>query len=175
MALAPLLILGLVLRLAAARTLQAGLSVSCDFATPATSGDTCSSFAGAWGLTDGDFAALNPDVSCPGVLVVGQNYCVIGTVTTDAPTTITAKPTTSTRTTTTTTQIASMPSSKPTQSGLAANCKTFHLVATGDTCEAIEKQYGISHTDFSVWNPSIDSSEPVPTPGRSDAYPIFTC
>lgn len=175
MALASFLILGLVPRLAAARTLQAGLGVSCDFATPATSGGTCSSFAGAWGLTDGDFAALTPDVSCPGVLVVGQDYCVIGTVTTDAPITITAKPTTRTKTTTTTTQTASTPSSKPTQSGLAANCNAFHLVASGDTCEAIEKQYGISRPNFSVWNPSIDSSEPAPPRGRSNAYPLFAC
>lgn len=169
MGLASLLVLGLVPQFIAARTLQARQSVSCDFSTAANSGDTCSSFAASWGLTDSNFAALNPDVSCPGDLVAGQDYCVIGTVTTGAPTTTaqpttTAKPTTTmattTKPTTTSTQTTSSSPYQPTQSGLAANCNNFHQVASGDSCDAIEKQYGISNADFSSWNPFIDSSKP---------------
>jgi LysM repeat protein len=161
MGLASLLVLGLVPQLIAARTLQARQSVSCDFSTAANSGDTCSSFAASWGLTDSNFAALNPDVSCPGDLVAGQDYCVIGTVTTGAPTT-TAQPTTTAKPTTTSTQTTSSSPYQPTQSGLAANCNNFHQVASGDSCDAIEKQYGISNADFSSWNPFIDSSKPPP-------------
>lgn len=36
--------------------------------------------------------------------------------------------------------------------GLAANCDGFYKVASGDSCETIEKQYGISDSQFKEWN-----------------------
>ncbi|UKZ94151.1 uncharacterized protein TrAFT101_009034 [Trichoderma asperellum] len=54
------------------------------FATAASSGDTCDSFAAEWGLTEQTFESVNPGVSCPN-LVVGQNYCVVGTVSSAPP------------------------------------------------------------------------------------------
>jgi LysM repeat protein len=48
----------------------------------------------------------------------------------------------------------------PTQSGLASNCDAFHLVASGDTCAAIETEYGITAAEFSTWNPAINSGKP---------------
>ena len=176
MGLATLLVLGIVPSLVAARTIQARQSVSCDFEIAANSGDTCSSFAGNWGLTESAFAAINPSVSCPGNLVAGDNYCVIGSVTssptttakttaktsTTRKTTVKTTSTTSKLTTATTTPVTTTTSSspnQPTQSGLAANCNNFHQIVTDDSCSAIEQQYGITAANFASWNPSIDSSK----------------
>ncbi|OIW30767.1 putative LysM domain protein [Coniochaeta ligniaria NRRL 30616] len=165
MGLASLLVLGLAPQLIAALALNVRQSVSCDFSTSANSGDTCASFAADWGLTESDFEALNPGVSCPN-LVAEQSYCVIGTSpntsssSTKAQTTSSSSTKASTTSSTakvTTTTTSSSPY-QPTQSGLAANCNNFHLVASGDSCAAIETQYGISAADFSTWNPSIDST-----------------
>jgi hypothetical protein len=46
----------------------------------------------------------------------------------------------------------------PTQAGIDANCDKYHKVTSGDQCDTIESQYGITHADFSAWNPSIDDS-----------------
>ena len=174
MGLASILLLGIAPQLIAARALQARQSVSCDFEIAANNGDTCASFASSWGLTENAFAALNPGVSCPGNLVAGQDYCVIGTVSTVTASSTTAKVTTTSSSTTvkatttspTSTKVSTTPTSttssgsqvpSPTQSGLAANCNNFHLVASGDTCSGIESQYGISAANFATWNPFIDS------------------
>lgn len=167
------LVLGLLApQLIAALALQGRQSVTCDFSTAANSGDTCSSFASAWGLTVAALEAINPGISCPN-LAAGQNYCVIGTATTTTSSSSSSIKTTTTSTSTsTTTSTSTKPSTspvttttsssspEPTQSGLAANCNNFHLVASGDTCSAVESQYGITAADFSSWNPTIDSSKP---------------
>lgn len=136
-------------------------TVSCSFMSSADDGDTCDSFSAEWGLTDDQFVALNPGTVCPGPLVGGQSYCVIGTVTTgtatSGPTTTTSTTPSPTKTTpkTTTTTTAEH---QPQQSGLAANCNNFYLVQGGDTCSKIEGQYGISADQFESWNPSISKS-----------------
>ncbi|KAK7923718.1 hypothetical protein PG985_007789 [Apiospora marii] len=111
--------------------------VQCDFETNVTNGDSCSSFAAVWGLTPNAFASINPGVSCPGDLVAGQNYCVVGTATSGpagtttttarAPINTTAKPIIRTTSDLSTTTAPSSPH-EPTQSGLAANCNNLHLV-----------------------------------------------
>ncbi|KAH8649337.1 hypothetical protein BX600DRAFT_419503 [Xylariales sp. PMI_506] len=157
------LLVGIAPQLLAARALQARQSVDCDFEIAANTGDTCTTFAASWGLTESGFESINPGVVCPGNLVAGQNYCVIGTATTTSTTTTTKATTTSTSTSTTsiTTPVTTTTSSsgyEPTQSGLVSNCNNFHLVVTGDSCSGIELQYGISTAEFSSWNPAIDSA-----------------
>lgn len=173
MGLAFLFALGVIPHLITARVLQVRQNVECDFETAANNGDTCASFAAGWGLTESGFAAINPGVSCPGNLVAGQNYCVIGTGTAATSTTSTAKTTSSVGTTvkattsSTSTKVSTTPVTtttsssghEPTQSGLAANCNNFHLVTSGDTCSVIESEYDISAADFASWNPFIDSSK----------------
>lgn len=100
----PVMFLAIGPQLIASRVIHArqAVVVQCDFETSANNGDSCSSFEAAWGLTPDAFAAINPGVSCPGDLVAGQNYCVIGTVTSGplvtttttarAPTITTAQP-----------------------------------------------------------------------------------
>ncbi|KAM0511970.1 hypothetical protein ACHAPE_009326 [Trichoderma viride] len=72
------------LHLTRAMILAPRQQVTCSFATAASFGDTCDSFAAEWGLTEQTFESLNPGVSCPN-LVVGQNYCVVGTVSSAPP------------------------------------------------------------------------------------------
>ena len=175
MGLATLLVLVLGIfapQMIAALVLQARQSITCGFSTPANSGDTCSSFASEWGLTVSALEVINPGISCPN-LVAGQDYCVISTAATtissisSSSSTVTATSSTSTGIftsikayTTLVTTTTSALLTKPTQSGLAANCNNLHLVASGENCLEIESQYDITVSDFSSWNPSIDSSKP---------------
>ncbi|GAB1194476.1 hypothetical protein APSETT444_003722 [Aspergillus pseudonomiae] len=131
-------------------------SVVCSFSMAASEGDTCESFATSWGQTVEMFQELNPGVSCP-TLTAGQSYCIIGTVTDDPVTTSTATSTTL-KTTTTATTTTSSSQHEPTQPGLPSNCDKFHLVASGDQCDIIAAEYGISEAQFKDWNPSIDSN-----------------
>lgn len=145
--------------------------VDCAFATSPDRGATCESFAGGWGLSVEELQKLNPGVSCPEI-AVGQDYCVIGEVTDDPPTTTTTSTTskvstTSTRTTlkTTTskpTTSAPAPSNSPAMPGLADNCDKFYKVSSGDTCDAIAKKNSITVAQFRSWNSEIDASMPTP-------------
>lgn len=104
----------------------------CNFSTPANSGETCESFAKAWGLDVAKLTSLNPGIHCPD-LATGQNYCVVGDVSTGPDTTTESstsiKATTSTAASTKTT--SSSPYS-PTQPGLTPDCDKFYLVSAGD-------------------------------------------
>lgn len=137
-------------------------AATCDWKVNANGGDTCASFAASWGLTLAKFEALNPGVACPGALVAGQSYCVMGTVpsgttTSTASSTTTTTSYSSTITSTFVTTTSSSSQHQPTQTGLASNCNGFYLVSSGDTCAAIESKYGISAQEFASWNPAIDS------------------
>ncbi|AEO70563.1 carbohydrate-binding module family 50 protein [Thermothielavioides terrestris NRRL 8126] len=160
-------------------------SVVCDFQVTAVSGDTCASMAAFWGLSQADFQALNPSVSCPGDLVAGQEYCVLGTVTTTTstatPTTVTVTtstpttvtPTTTPTTVTVTTSTSTRPSTtlitstttspssttpSPLMPSLASDCNKFHQVQSGDACASIEQSAGITDDEFRSWNPTIDAA-----------------
>jgi hypothetical protein len=43
---------------------------------------------------------------------------------------------------------------RPTQTGIAPGCRNFYTVASGDTCENIERVYDITFEQFFDWNPS---------------------
>ncbi|KAK3347848.1 hypothetical protein B0H65DRAFT_547658 [Neurospora tetraspora] len=142
MGFASLLMLGVVPQLVAAHVLQARQSVSCDFATATNNSDTCASFAAAWGITEAAFAKLNPGVSCPGNLIAGTEYCVIGTVSTGAPTTTkTASTTTKAATSTTpptTTKATTLPTTpvsptgpSPQMPNITSTCNKFYQVQSG--------------------------------------------
>ncbi|KAE8143473.1 hypothetical protein BDV38DRAFT_292055 [Aspergillus pseudotamarii] len=130
-------------------------SIVCSFSMAASEGATCESFATSWGQTVEKFQALNPGVSCP-TLIAGQSYCIVGTVTEDPKTTITTTSTTLKTTTATTTTSSS--EYEPTQPGVPSNCDKFHLVTSGDQCDTIAAEYGISEAQFKAWNPNIESN-----------------
>lgn len=75
------------------------VSVTCSFSTVAANGETCDSMAATWGLDAATFQSLNPKAKCPEV-IGGEQYCVVGTVTTVTGEPTTAPATTSTQTTT---------------------------------------------------------------------------
>ncbi|KAL0466564.1 hypothetical protein QR685DRAFT_535346 [Neurospora intermedia] len=161
-----LLMLGVVPQLlVAAHVLQARQSVSCDFASAANTGDTCASFAAAWGITEAAFAKLNPGVSCPGNLIAGSEYCVIGTVSTGAPTTTKAATTSTTPPTTTTTKATTLSTTtsvsptgpSPQMPSITSTCNKFYQVQSGDGCWSIEQAQGISASDFMAWNKAVDA------------------
>ncbi|KOS19721.1 hypothetical protein ESCO_001355 [Escovopsis weberi] len=150
-------------------------SVECGFGVAANPGDTCDSFATNWGISVDQLKTLNPGLDCDN-FGSQDTYCIVGTVTPDAPgessttTSTTSSSSTSTTTTsTTTTSTTSKATSSaaqpaptsntpsPTQPGIADNCDKYHKVVSGDGCGAIEAQYGISNDQFSQWNPNIDS------------------
>ena len=46
----------------------------------------------------------------------------------------------------------------PTQPGSICACKRWHKVASGNHCETIQKQYGITAAQFQKWNPEVGAS-----------------
>ncbi|CAG8890309.1 unnamed protein product [Penicillium egyptiacum] len=143
--------------------------VDCSFATAANPGDTCDDFADTWGISVDQFKSLNPGLDC-GIFDDSQEYCVLGGVTEDDDSATTSKivesttsvttsaSTTSTTSTTTmiTTTTTSANSHEPTQPGLAKNCDGFLKIVDGDNCDDIIAKAGISHQQFSEWNPYIN-------------------
>lgn len=47
--------------------------------------------------------------------------------------------------------------SAPTQTGIASNCNEYHTVASGDSCAAVESEYGVTFAQLYGWNPAIGS------------------
>ncbi|CAK7214333.1 hypothetical protein SBRCBS47491_002105 [Sporothrix bragantina] len=103
--------------------------VDCTLSTAASEGDTCQSFALEWGVSATKFE--NPGLTCPGALVAGQSYCVVGTVVTVS---VQPSKTTTTTTSPSTTVVWATGAPSPTQSGLAASCTNYYFVASSDSC-----------------------------------------
>ncbi|KAL4860719.1 hypothetical protein BDV12DRAFT_191538 [Aspergillus spectabilis] len=138
--------------------------VDCLFATTPANGATCQSFASNWGLSVSEFQELNPGTTCPDI-DTRKAYCVVGTVTEDAPgTTLTTTTSTSTTTTpkntTTTTQppTAANPTvPTPTMPGIVDNCDSFYKVSSGDQCETISQRHSITTAQLRSWNSEINT------------------
>ncbi|KAJ5220572.1 hypothetical protein N7468_009776, partial [Penicillium chermesinum] len=115
------------------------------------------------GLTTETFVSINPGIPYPD-LVSGQDYYVVGTVTSTGPTTTASSTvTTSTVTSSTSASAASTSSSsapyRPQQTGTATTYDRYHLVVKGDSCNAIQSQYDISLAEFLAWNLSLTSDK----------------
>ncbi|PWY82543.1 LysM domain-containing protein [Aspergillus eucalypticola CBS 122712] len=124
-------------------------TIECSFTTDVSKGDTCDSFA------DG-LQQLNPGITCPD-LDTTKSYCVNGTVSDDAPSTMstttmsattTAKSSVPTPTTITTTT-AAVPTNSPAMPGIVDNCDEFYKVSFGDHCDTIAE---------TCWNSEINDS-----------------
>ncbi|KAL2160292.1 hypothetical protein VTH06DRAFT_1465 [Thermothelomyces fergusii] len=160
-------------------------AVNCYFHTPAWSGDTCESMASDWALTLDLFIKLNPGVTCPD-LEPGKEYCVLGEWTPDPTSTSTSSPppqTTTSQTSTSTssstpitssstpitsaapsttqassTTQAPTPSVSPTMPGIDPNCNRFYKVKSGDTCDSIVSEAGITLAQLRAWNSEINDA-----------------
>jgi LysM repeat protein len=148
--------------------------IDCSFTVAPSSGDTCETFADSWGITVNALKSINPDLDCA-KFDDSVDYCVSGQANDDEPTkttttskaaetTTTVTTSSSTETTQTPTTTSSASDHDPTQPGLTENCDKFHRVVDGDSCDAIEAAAGITHSQFSKWNPYINDSMFSPFP-----------
>ncbi|KAK1711770.1 hypothetical protein BDP67DRAFT_468696, partial [Colletotrichum lupini] len=115
----------------------------------AVSGDTCQGIVNKYGTFDlNQFYGWNPAVgnTCSG-LWLGYYYC-IGTLTTTSTTAAPAPPA----------ETCNPSAPTPTQPSAICGCKKWHLIGSGNTCDAITKQYGVTLSDFTSWTPSVGST-----------------
>ncbi|KFY40861.1 hypothetical protein V495_05216 [Pseudogymnoascus sp. VKM F-4514 (FW-929)] len=116
---------------------QPGMVTNCNRFYEVETGDTCASIASAAGVTVAQLATWNTQIggtACTGMWT-GYNICT-GVIGGTAPN----------------------PTPQPIQTGMVANCKKFHLVKTGESCDAIIKLYAITLSNFIKWNPAAGAS-----------------
>ncbi|OKL55215.1 hypothetical protein UA08_09512 [Talaromyces atroroseus] len=138
---------------------------------------TCEIIESYFGLTAAEFEEWNPSVTELGsgcTMIQDLYYCVqidfvamstgfstsltgiyIPSSTSGTTTMIT---TTTMVTTATTTTGDGISTPSPIQTGMANNCDMFHLVVSGDTCDAIATAANVSLATFYAWNPAVGSS-----------------
>lgn len=122
---------------------------------------TCQDVLDNYDLTIDEFYTWNPEVGsqCEN-LWEDYSYCVSLTQTLDdaggnsPDTTSTERATTPVSTTATSTGV-SIPG--PTQSGIPADCNSYYLAKSTDTCNSIETSFGITDVQFHAWNPSVSA------------------
>ncbi|KAF6784890.1 LysM domain-containing protein [Colletotrichum sojae] len=135
---------------------QDGIADNCQRHHKAVSGDTCQGIVdryGTFSLTQ--FYAWNPAVgnTCSG-LWLGYYYCIGVPGTPGSPPTTTAAPAPAPPPADTCNPSAPA----PTQPSATCGCKRWHLVGSGNTCDAIARQYGIAVGSLTSWNPSVGST-----------------
>ncbi|RHZ63585.1 LysM peptidoglycan-binding domain-containing protein [Aspergillus thermomutatus] len=126
---------------------QTGIISTCNRYHKAVSGDTCAGIVKQYGtFTLDQFLSWNSAVGadCSG-LWLGYYYCI-------------GVPGTPTQPPTTTTPAGCTSAPTPTQPGAVCACKKWHKVVSGNTCDSIQKQYGITAADFNQWNPQVGTS-----------------
>ncbi|KAI3542564.1 hypothetical protein CSPX01_06769 [Colletotrichum filicis] len=150
---------------------QDGIDVNCQRYHQAVSGDTCQGIVNKYGTFDlNQFYGWNPAVgnTCSG-LWLGYYYCIDKSISlnNDSFTQVhtTELAVTDTLTTTSTTAAPAPPAETcnpsaptPTQPSAICGCKKWHLIDSDNTCDAITKQYGVTLSDFTSWNPSVGST-----------------
>ncbi|KAJ6503717.1 hypothetical protein C8R45DRAFT_818200, partial [Mycena sanguinolenta] len=112
----------------------------------AVTNDTCNIISAAQDISSAQFLALNPGLTCAGLLA-GVAYCVFP-LTPLAPGALT---------------VLGPPSNLAT--GSLSNCTTYYtariilsFVASGDSCGSIESKFGITLYDILPWNSWLTSS-----------------
>ena len=130
---------------------QPGMVSNCNKFHKVESGQVCRQIADQYGIGLGNFNTWNPQVKsdCSGLWA--NVYVCVGVIGYTAPTSTTL-------TTTTTTRGNGVATPTPTQPGMVGNCKTFHLVVSGDTCRDIIDNARITLAQFYAWNPSVGSN-----------------
>ncbi|GJC89962.1 lysM domain-containing protein ARB_05157 [Colletotrichum liriopes] len=128
---------------------QEGITGECKTYYKAVSGDDCSKIVAKYGtFSFADFLKWNPAVgsTCSG-LWLGYNYCVAYVSGVAGTPTEPPKPTTTACT-----------GPDPTQPGAVCPCQRWHKVASGNNCDSIQKQYGITAAQFNRWNPQVGTT-----------------
>jgi LysM repeat protein len=122
--------------------------------------DNCALIESSFGITFTQLQLWNPDLnSTCGNLLLGEAYCVNSPQSTSLPV-VTAAPTsggsapTSTIATTTSTVV---PAPTTTVAGTTSNCYKWYVVESGDNCDKVDTQNGITFAQLQLWNTSINS------------------
>ncbi|OLN89002.1 LysM domain-containing protein-like protein 6 [Colletotrichum chlorophyti] len=127
---------------------QPGMVSNCNKFYLAKSGDSCDKIASSGGITFAQLLAWNSGVKsdCTG-LWANTNVCVgvIGQTTTPPKPTSTIKGN-------------GVATPTPIQNGMVTNCRIFHFVKSGETCDVISKARGITVANFIKWNPAVGSN-----------------
>jgi hypothetical protein len=125
--------------------IPSGYPTDCTRWYQTTPGDSCDLIALMFGSFSVDeFASWNPSVfsDCSGIATQAW-YCIGRPGTPTTRTEGAASPT------------QNVPSTRPTQSGIATTCTDFWFVGTDDSCDSIARKAGISLDDFYSWNRAI--------------------
>ncbi|CAN9286220.1 unnamed protein product [Alternaria alternata] len=121
--------------------LQPGIVSNCDEYYFVKPGDICIDIASAKGITLDDFLTWNPQAGETCTNLLADTYACVSVVRhTPTPT----KPSNGIET------------PRPIQEGMVDNCNKFHFVESGESCPAIQKEYGVSLEDLAKWNPAIE-------------------
>ncbi|KAK4465898.1 LysM domain-containing protein [Cladorrhinum samala] len=98
------------------------------------SGDNCNTVETKFGIAHADFIAWNPAVpnDCLANFWLGQAYCVGVRLWEPTP-------------------------PGPTFTGSPSNCNRWYQIASGDTCTTVVAKFGITHAEFTAWNPAVSS------------------
>ncbi|KAL4904079.1 hypothetical protein BDW74DRAFT_168540 [Aspergillus multicolor] len=107
---------------------QPGLASNCDKFHKVASGDQCDTIEATYGITNEQFSSWNPYIDDKCSNLWLDYYVCVHV----AP--------------------------KPQMPDITADCKTYHKVASGEGCWAIDSEYGITLDQFRSWNPTIDAS-----------------
>ncbi|KAK2035449.1 hypothetical protein LX32DRAFT_700234, partial [Colletotrichum zoysiae] len=130
---------------------QPGMVADCNKFHWIAQGVSCGQVISYQKISLADFVRWNPTVGndCTGMWA-DVNVCVgvVGG----------AAPTTTTRPTTTTTAGNGVQTPQPTQPGMVTNCKKFHYVSEGNTCDQIIGYQKITLANFVKWNTGVGSS-----------------
>jgi LysM repeat protein len=112
------------------------------------SGDDCDKITRANGVSFAQFREWNPyiDETCSN-LWADTYYCISGSTSSGGGT-----PTTSSST-----GVATVAPPGPTNDGASSACARWHIVQSGDACDAIASRYGITFARLRELNPHIDS------------------
>ncbi|CZS91759.1 uncharacterized protein RAG0_02286 [Rhynchosporium agropyri] len=120
--------------------IQPNMVKNCDRFYKVKSGETCTTIATSQGVTVQQLTTWNPAIKsdCSGMWL---DYYMCTSIVGHTPTT----PGNSVQTPT------------PFQTGMTTSCKTFHFVASGQSCQVITSRYGITQANFLKWNPAVKS------------------
>jgi hypothetical protein len=131
---------------------QLGMVTNCNKSHYVASGVTCSQITSYQKVSLADFVKWNPTVGsdCRG-MQAGVNVCV-GLIGGNPPSTTTQKPTT------TPPAGNGIQNPQPIQPGMVTNCKKFHYVAKGVTCQQIISYNKITLANFVKWNNGVGSN-----------------
>ncbi|KAI1211217.1 uncharacterized protein F4807DRAFT_466534 [Annulohypoxylon truncatum] len=125
---------------------QTDMVSNCNTFYKVVTGDSCANIASTHGISLDNFYTWNPAVKNDCSLLFVDYYVCVNVIggTTASPTITTSS---------TTGNGVSTPT--PTQTGMATNCKKFHLVTAGESCQKVADDAAIKLADFYAWNPAV--------------------